>query len=98
MIQSSFALTSFRFRTKAKSCKEQVKKTLLPVQMFKRPQKKETTTPPTPKEELRNATRDVPAHHLLMVAGDLNAHLSKLNEEDSGWYWHQVSNRNGGLL
>ena len=49
-------------------------------------------------EELRNATRDVPAHHLLMVAGDLNAHLSKLNEEDSGWYWHQVSNRNGGLL
>ncbi|KAL5259929.1 hypothetical protein ACHWQZ_G010144 [Mnemiopsis leidyi] len=36
-------------------------------------------------EELRNATRDVPAHHLLMVAGDLNAHLSKLKEEDSGW-------------
>ena len=49
-------------------------------------------------EGLRTAISDVPAHHLLMVVGDLNAHLSKLNEEDTGWYWHQVSNRNGGLL
>ena len=49
-------------------------------------------------EGLRTAIGDVPAHHLLMVVGDLNAHLSKLNEEDTGWYWHQVSNRNGGLL
>ena len=47
---------------------------------------------------LRSAVKDVPAHHLLLVSGDLNAHLCQLNEEDSGWYWHQVSNRNGGLL
>ena len=47
---------------------------------------------------LRSAVKDVPAHHLLLVCGDLNAHLCQLNEEDSGWYWHQVSNRNGGLL
>ena len=49
-------------------------------------------------DNLRAAIKDVPAHHLLMVVGDLNAHLSKLNEEDTGWYWHQVANRNGGLL
>ena len=49
-------------------------------------------------DNLRVAIKDVPAHHLLMVVGDLNAHLSKLNEEDTGWYWHKVSNRNGGLL
>ena len=47
---------------------------------------------------LRTAISEVPAHHLLMVVGDLNAHLSKINDEDTGWYWHQVSNRNGGLL
>ena len=49
-------------------------------------------------EGLRSAIGEVPAHHLLMVVGDLNAHLSRLNEEDSGWYWHRVSNRNGSLL
>ena len=49
-------------------------------------------------DNLRAAIKDVPAHHLLMVVGDLNAHLSKLNEEDTGWYWHQVTNRNGWLL
>ena len=49
-------------------------------------------------DNLRAAIKDVPAHHLLMVVGDLNAHLSKLNEEDTGWYWHQVANRNGRLL
>ena len=32
-------------------------------------------------EGLRTAISEVPAHHLLMVVGDLNAHLSKLNEE-----------------
>jgi hypothetical protein len=33
-----------------------------------------------------------------MVVGDLNGHFSKLNEEDTGWYWHQVSNIIGALL
>ena len=47
---------------------------------------------------LRAAVREVPTHHLLLVVGDLNAHLSKLNSEDTGWYWHQVTNRNGHLL
>jgi hypothetical protein len=49
-------------------------------------------------EGLKTAISEVTAHHLLMVIGDLNAHLSKLNEEDTGWFWHQVSNRNGALL
>ncbi|MCP4493478.1 MAG: hypothetical protein GY820_40160, partial [Gammaproteobacteria bacterium] len=47
---------------------------------------------------LRSAITEVPAHHLLLVVGDLNAHISRLNEEDTGWYWHQVTNRNGQLL
>ena len=49
-------------------------------------------------ECLRAAIGEVPAHHLLMVVGDFNAHLSKLDEEDRGWYWHQTTNRNGALL
>ncbi|XP_063680045.1 uncharacterized protein LOC134815440 [Bolinopsis microptera] len=47
---------------------------------------------------LRAAVREVPSHHQILVIGDLNAHLSKLNGEDTGWYWHQVTNRNGHLL
>ena len=47
---------------------------------------------------LRAAIGEVPSHHLLLVVGDLNAHLSKLNVEDAGWYWHKVTNRNGHLL
>ncbi|KAL5259160.1 hypothetical protein ACHWQZ_G009574 [Mnemiopsis leidyi] len=49
-------------------------------------------------ECLRGAISDVPAHHLLMVVGDLNAHLSRVDVNDKGWYWHQTQNRNGGLL
>ncbi len=49
-------------------------------------------------DSLRTAVKDVPTHHLLLVVGDLNVHLSKIKEEDSGWYWHQVSNINGALL
>ena len=33
--------------------------------------------------DLRGAINDVPAHHLLMVLGDLNAHLAKVDSDDS---------------
>ncbi|KAL5253694.1 hypothetical protein ACHWQZ_G013463 [Mnemiopsis leidyi] len=49
-------------------------------------------------ECLRGAISDVPALHLLMVVGDLSAHLSRVDVNDKGWYWHQTQNRNGGLL
>ena len=47
---------------------------------------------------LRAAHRDVPAHHLLLTLGDLNAHLGKESNEDTGWYLHDRTNRNGTLL
>ena len=48
--------------------------------------------------DLRGAINDVPAHHLLMVLGDLNAHLATVDSDDSRWYYHQRTNRNGELL
>ena len=47
---------------------------------------------------LRQAMNDVPAHHLLMTLGDLNARLGKESEEDPRWYFHTRTNRNGELL
>ena len=47
---------------------------------------------------LRSVVRDVPAHHLLLTLGDLNAHLGKSSTEDPGWYYHSSTNRNGRLL
>ncbi|XP_063680102.1 uncharacterized protein LOC134815494 [Bolinopsis microptera] len=43
---------------------------------------------------------DVPAraHHLLITEGDMNARLGKESEEDSRWYFHTRTNRNGELL
>ena len=47
---------------------------------------------------LRQAMNDVPAHHLLMTLGDMNARLGKESEDDPCWYFHERTNRNGGLL
>ena len=47
---------------------------------------------------LRKAVADVPAHHLLLVVGDLNAKLGKSNNNDTGWYYHDITNDNGRLL
>lgn len=47
---------------------------------------------------LRQAMNDVPAHHLLMTFGDMNARLGKENDDDPRWYFHDRTNRNGGLL
>ena len=47
---------------------------------------------------LRQAISDVPAHHLLLVVGDMNARLGRTNDKDTGWYYHDRTNRNGGLL
>ena len=47
---------------------------------------------------LRSVARDVPAHHLLVTLGDLNAHLGKTTSDDPGWYLHPLTNRNGRLL
>ena len=47
---------------------------------------------------LRQAMNDVPAHHLLMTFGDMNARLGKESEDDTRWYFHDRTNRNGGLL
>ena len=47
---------------------------------------------------LRGAINDVPTHHLLMILGDLNAHLAKVDSDDPRWYYHQRTNRNGELL
>jgi len=48
--------------------------------------------------DLRAAIHDVPQHHLLLVVGDLNAHLGKNDVSDKRWYWHRNTNRNGRLL
>ena len=49
-----------------------------------------------------SVTNDVPSHHLLMVLGALNAHLSKVDSErdmiHDGRYYHQRTNHNGNLL
>ena len=47
---------------------------------------------------LRQAMNDVPAHHLLITLGDMNARLGKESEDDPCWYFHDRTNRNGGLL
>ena len=47
---------------------------------------------------LRQAIADVPAHHLLLVLGDMNARLGQESVEDRRWYFHPRTNRNGELL
>ena len=47
---------------------------------------------------LRQAINDVPAHHLLITEGDMNTRLGRESEEDSRWYFHTRTNRNGELL
>ncbi|XP_071480868.1 craniofacial development protein 2-like [Diadema antillarum] len=49
-------------------------------------------------EELCRAVTSTPMHNILLVLGDFNAHLSKENKEDTSWYYHNHTNRNGGLL
>ena len=49
-------------------------------------------------DTLRQAISDVPAHHFLMVLGDMNARLGRIGHEDKGWYFHERTNRNGELL
>ena len=41
---------------------------------------------------------DVPAHHLLITKGDMNARLGKESDDDPSWYFHSHTNRNGELL
>ncbi|KAL5260700.1 hypothetical protein ACHWQZ_G010752 [Mnemiopsis leidyi] len=47
---------------------------------------------------LRQAIADVPAHHLLLVLGDMNARLGQESAGDRRWYFHPRTNRNGELL
>ena len=47
---------------------------------------------------LRQAMNDVPAHHLLLTEGDMNARLGKESEDDPRRYFHTRTNRNGELL
>lgn len=47
---------------------------------------------------LRQAISDVPAHNLLVTVGDMNARLGKSSRDDTGWYYHDRTNRNGELL
>ena len=47
---------------------------------------------------LRQAMADVPAHHLLITKGDMNARLGKESDDDPSWYFHSRTNRNGELL
>ena len=47
---------------------------------------------------LRQAISDVPAHHMLLVVGDMNARLGRSDVRDPGWYLHDRTNRNGELL
>ena len=47
---------------------------------------------------LRQAMTDVPAHHLLITKGDMNARLGKETDDDPRWYFHSRTNRNGELL
>ena len=47
---------------------------------------------------LRQAMADVPAHHLLITTGDMNARLGKESQDDPRWYFHTRTNRNGELL
>ena len=47
---------------------------------------------------LRSAVSQLPAHNMLLVIGDFNAHLSKNHVSDPLWYFHQTTNRNGELL
>ena len=49
-------------------------------------------------DELRDAVHQVAAHDFLQVLGDMNAHISKKDENDHGWYFHERTNRNGNLL
>ena len=49
-------------------------------------------------EDVRMAVNTTPAHNILLVLGDFNAHLSKERSEDPCWYFHENTNRNGRLL
>ena len=49
-------------------------------------------------QDLRAAIHEVPAHDVLLVVGDLNAHLSRSSPEDPGFYLHPTTNRNGTFL
>ena len=49
-------------------------------------------------DELRCTVSQVPAHNLLSIIGDFNAHISRRDEDDCGWYYHNRTNRNGELL
>ena len=48
--------------------------------------------------DLRATIASIPAHNLLVVWGDLNAHVGKEDDNDKGWYLHESTNRNGRLL
>ena len=47
--------------------------------------------------DLRDYINTVPAHNLLVVAGDLNARIGWA-DSGFGWYFHQNTSRNGQLL
>ena len=46
-------------------------------------------------DDVWHAVAQTPTHDILFVVGDFNAHLSKTNHKDIGWYYHQRMNRNG---
>ena len=48
--------------------------------------------------ELRATIASIPAHNLLAVGGDFNAHVGKEDNNDKSWYYHERTNRNGRLL
>ena len=48
--------------------------------------------------ELRGVISNIPAHNLVLVLGDFNAHLGIDGADDKRWYFHDSTNRNGKLL
>ena len=49
-------------------------------------------------DDIQCTVAQTPTHDILFVVGDFNAHLSKTDHKDIGWYYRQRMNRNGELL
>ena len=48
--------------------------------------------------ELSRSVNRLPQHNMVIIAGDLNAHLGRRNDEDKCWYFHTRTNSNGSFL
>ena len=48
--------------------------------------------------ELSGSVNRLPQHNMAIIAGDLNAHLGRINELDKCYYFHTRTNSNGSYL